>query len=143
MNIPDLIENDKNLIRRYLIWCYKTTKEDLDRIDRYFTQNIVDDFILEGLVKTKEYQLSSDEDYKNLIRNFEQYKIEKFRKAEERKFLDEKKNILKPQYIYLQNRLRSIEQAAIHFLGEDDLMKIIELYELEMTQRILTAREHT
>ena len=143
MNSFCFTNNDKNLIRRYLIWCYKTTKEDLDRIDRYFTQNIVDDFILESLVKTKEYQFSSDEDYKNLIRNFEQYKIEKFRKAEERKFLDEKKNILKPHYIYLQNRLHSIEKAAIHFLGQDDWMKIVELYESEMTQRILTAREHT
>ena len=25
-------QNEKNLIRRYLVWCYKTTKEELDKI---------------------------------------------------------------------------------------------------------------
>jgi len=46
--------DQKNLIRSYLVWCYKTTKEDLDKIDRYFTQNHVDNFILSRLKKLNE-----------------------------------------------------------------------------------------
>lgn len=45
--------SQENLIRSYLIWCYKTTKEDLDRIDRYFTQVLVDRRLLDILLKGK------------------------------------------------------------------------------------------
>lgn len=135
--------NEKNLIRRYLIWCYKTTKEDLDRIDRYFTQEIVDDFILDDLTQDMKSQGCLDnEEYKTLLRNFDDYKTRKLQKARIQKYLDEAKGILTPNYLYLKNRLGSVEKAIKNFLGETALAEINELYEQEMTQRIISAREH-
>jgi len=50
---------------------------------------------------------------------------------------------LKLDYLYLKNRLTAIEKAIKHFLGPGQMKHIRLLYEQEMTQRILTAREHT
>ena len=50
-----LSENQQRLMRRYFVWCYKTTKEELDKIDRYFTQNTVDDYILARLLESEEF----------------------------------------------------------------------------------------
>jgi len=47
---------EKNLLRRYLIWCYKTTKEELDKVDRYFTQDVADAYILKCLRSGKDYR---------------------------------------------------------------------------------------
>jgi len=135
--------NDLNLIRRYLIWCYKTTKEDLDRIDRYFTQKVVDDYLFEGLINTKEYLSSSEnQEYKDLIKNFEIYKSEKFTTAQDKKYINQVRNIFKQDYLYFKNRFVVIEKAIVDFLGKDELKVITDLYEGEMTQRILSARDH-
>jgi len=136
--------NSHNLTRRYLIWCYKTTKEDLDRMDRYFTQAPVDDFIYQELSQSQEY--ISDEaprEFKDEVKNFEEYKQIKLDKAKQQKYNDANNEILKPDYLYLTKRLAAIEEAIQHFLGKEELAVIIDLYEQEMTLRILQAREHT
>jgi len=82
---PNLKLNSKkkDLIRRYLIWCYKTTKEDLDRIDRYFTQNIADDFLLDQLTRSKDFKSKkSNANYRKLVRDFARYKIDKRKKKQ-------------------------------------------------------------
>ena len=131
-------KTDVNLIRRYLIWCYKTTKEDLDRIDRYYTQLKVDQFILKQLINAKE-----DAAYQDLVNNFEKYMAAKKENVDKKKFSDPHQKILDPQYKYLRHRLSAIEKAIQHFLGSRELVKINVLYEVEMTRRILEAREHT
>jgi hypothetical protein len=137
-------QNQKDLTRRYLIWCYKTTKEDLDRIDRYFTQYDVDQQLLKTLKGTKEFKSSSsDGQYKELVEQFEKYLHEKKAKAQEKKFAHPSKVQLTHDYLYLRNRLESIEKAVVHFLGKKELKSIRLLYEGEMTRRILEAREHT
>ena len=129
---------DKNLIRRYLVWCYKTTKEDLDRIDRYFTQNTVDQFILD--------QLEKDEQSRELlepITEFAEYMTTKLDKAKEKKFRNTGGGALHPQYLYLTKRFQAIEKAIKHFLGKKALKDIAQTYEEEFTRRIWEAREHT
>lgn len=134
----------KDLIRRYLIWCYKTTKEDLDRIDRYLTQNIADDFILNELTHSKDFRSQKlNAKYRSLVRDFARYKTDKRKKADKQKYLDDQCKVLRPQYQYLQYRFAAIEKAVRHFLGLKELKKIKDLYEEEMTQRILRARQHT
>ncbi|MBZ0166436.1 MAG: hypothetical protein K8I00_06485 [Candidatus Omnitrophica bacterium] len=135
--------NDYRLLRRYLLWCYKTTKEELDRVDRYFTQNIVDDHMLGHLIKAPEFQSSSgNSGFKKSVQVFEEYKIAKLQKATVKKFTANRE--LQPEYLYLVRRLEAIESAVMEFLGDKEWQKIIDLYEQEMTQRILTARgEHT
>lgn len=137
-----IASDQKRLMRRYLVWCYKTTKEDLDRIDRYFTQNTVDDFLLARLIESDEFRSANGHhDFKKKVHSFEDYKIEKLRKARESKFSDGE--TLRPEYMYLSKRLDAICAAIEHFLGKKELTVITEIYEQEMTARILSAREHS
>ena len=135
--------NEKRLIRRYLIWCYKTTKEDLDRIDRYFTQNDVDRFVMDQLQKTKNKLSHGSKEYLGLVEEFKGYIQKKQNNVLKQKFRDQEYKQLQPKYAYLTSRMTAIEKAIIHFLGAKELSCIIDLYEQEMTQRILQAREHT
>ncbi len=133
---------ESRLIRRYLLWCYKTTKEDLDRIDRKFTQLKVDSYILHQLQKTqKGIFVAIKQRYAESVENFRSYKDKKQHEALEQKFFDANKKIPQAHYVYLRNRLRAIEEAIRHFLGQKELRAIQYLYEEEMTRRILEARE--
>src|SRR3989344_4712173 len=126
--------DNKKLIRRYLIWCYKTTKEELERIDRKFTQLQVDEYLLKMLqTKNPRYQALD----KIFIDDFRQYMDNKKADAENLKFTDKDKKRLKPAYVYLQRRLDAIERAIIAFLGKKGLFAIQRLYDNEMTRRIL------
>jgi len=135
---------EKRLIRRYLIWCYKTTKEELDRIDRYFTQMKADEVILSELNKRakKKDKVAAWAAAKK-TQEFKVYMDKKTSRALSQKYRDVKKKILNPDYIYLKDRLSGIELAITKFLGKKELQTVQDLYEKEMTQRILTAREHT
>jgi len=139
----DLTRREKDLIRRYLAWCYKTTKEELDKVDRYFTQLKADDFVWQQLRKTKEYKPSSGAGaYKDLVDQFQGYMKKKEANVLKKKFKDNKCTTLNPDYQYLHNRFVAVEKAIRHFLGAKDLEKICCLYEQEMTRRIFEAREH-
>jgi len=66
-----LKSNERNLIRRYLIWCYKATKEDLDKVDRKFTQLRVDYYVSDQLTKGKSARgKNNDKKYAKLIGEF-------------------------------------------------------------------------
>ena len=135
-----LSPNDRRLIRRYLLWCYKTTKEELDRIDRYYTQIKADTFILGNLRKSVEYK--KRDDYKKLVKDFDQYMKKKQSNVDQKKFVDVSKKKISAEYLYLKERFAAIEGAILYFLGKKELQNITDLYETEMTQRILQAREH-
>ena len=137
-----LTQKEQDLIRRYLVWCYKTTKEELDKIDRYFTQAVVDDYFIERLKTLPEYKARSTLFYKS-VEDFIQYAREKKTKAEGKKFADSAKTVLHPGYQCLKARFEVIEQAIRHFFDQKELERVAALYENEMTERILKAREHT
>lgn len=132
---------EKALVRRYLVWCYKTTKESLDRVDRKFTQAAVDRYVLADLLKVKGPK-ETQESYRKSVEDFEQYIANKEKEGLQQKFADGNKDALNPQYFYLRSRLSAIESAIRYFLGPRELAKIDLLYEQEMTRRILEAREH-
>jgi hypothetical protein len=133
--------SDKALIQRYLLWCYKTTKENLDKIDRKFTQARVDRFILDHIEKVQ-FQSKPLSDYRQSIDDFKTYISSKEKDGRHQKYLGGKEGVLNSNYIYLQNRLNAIENAIRHFLGPRALAKINLLYEQEMTRRILESRDH-
>ncbi len=134
---------EKRLIRRYLIWCYKTTKEELERTDRKFTQLAVDEFILDQLRKTSHLIPGAPrEKYLQEIKKFKEYRNKKREEALTQKFLDQDNEIPHANYLYLKNRLGSVEKAIVRFLGKKELNTIGLLYEEEMTKRILQARDH-
>ena len=132
---------EKALIQRYLIWCYKTTKEGLEKIDRKFTQIKMDRFILSLIQKTRPTARFQSE-YRQLVEDFGSYIVSKEKDGLSQKFSNGKEGDLNPQYIYLHNRLNAVELAIRHFLGPRTLSKISLLYEQEMTRRILESREH-
>ena len=139
-----LTQNEKGLLRRYLVWCYKTTKEELDKVDRYFTQLKADGFVLQVLKKTKEYRSSKEgKAFKDMVDQFQVYMKKKEDNVLEKKFKDSRRKALNPDYQYLKNRFAALQGAICHFLGAGELKKINVLYEEEMTGRILQAREHT
>jgi hypothetical protein len=132
----------KNLTRRYLIWAYKTTKESFERIERKTTQLAVDEYLLTSLIKLPKPLGVSKGEYDKLVKEFEQYIQQKRKDEIEQKYGDSQKKTLNPHYVYLKNRLASIEGAIKHFLGPNELKKIEALFEAEFTQRILQAKEH-
>lgn len=132
---------EKALIQRYLIWCYKTTKESLDKIDRKFTQIQVDRFIL-GHIEKSLPRPSSRSEYSQLIDDFKVYISSKEKDGLSQKYLNSKGGAPHSNYIYLQNRFNAIEKAIRHFCGPRVLTKISLLYEQEMTRRILESRDH-
>ena len=142
VNKSKLTPNELNLIKRYLLWCYKTTKEELDKIDRYFTQGIVDEFILNDLRKAKEYKLPGNERYKQLVDDYNAYVKKKTNNAQNKKFLGKEKTKTLPEYQYISNRFSAIENAICFYLGDKGLNDIVCLYEKEMAGRILSSREH-
>lgn len=128
--------DQKNLIKRYLMWCYKTTKEELDRIDRKFTQREVDYYILKKLSQKDRQAVG-----KKYLQDFKRYIDEKEKDAGRLKFSDKNRRHLQPNYVYLKKRLSAVEKAIVAFLGHKELLTIRFLYETEMTRRILEARE--
>jgi len=136
--------HQKDLIRRYLIWCYKTTKEEFDRIERYFTQLKVDRHVLAKLRAGKDYKKTPRSDaFRKLIDQFEEYMSKKERHVLEKKYLDPQHTDVSPQYLYLKHRLLAVESAIVRFLGKKEKDRIRKLYEVEMTERILKAKDNT
>lgn len=137
-------KKEKHLTRRYLIWCYKTTKESLDRIERYYTQIPVDHYLLKQLKCSKDFRGSkSNVKYKGFVNDFEKYIDTKKKNVDAKKFTDLQCKTLDSEYMYLKERFVAIEKAIVYFLGNKELSKINNLYETEMIGRILNAREHS
>ena len=133
----------RDLIRRYLLWLFKTTKESFERIERKTTQLVVDEYILER-IKTagSGVPVSARKGYDGLVEEFKTYIKTKRADELKLKFLNGKGKSLHPQYVYLKNRLQAVEAAIRHFLGEKELRAMRSLYEKEFTGRILQARDH-
>ncbi len=127
-------KDTKNLKKRYLIWFYKTAKEALDKIERKFTQVEIDRFILKQLKKT-----DKKGEIERFVRQFEEYILKKEQDGINLKYEKQK---LKPEYLFLNLRLEAVEKAIAKELGKECLEEIKLLYEIEMTERILSSREH-
>jgi len=133
----------KDLIRRYLLWFFKTSKEAFERIERKTTQLMVDEYVLKGIKALgRRVSANSKMKYNELVKEFELYIKTKKEDELKLKFFDGQGKSLHPQYVYLKNRLEAVEEAIRHFLGEKELRRMRSLYEKEFTNRILQSREH-
>lgn len=124
----------KNLKKRYLIWLYKATKESLDKILRKFTQLEIDNFILRQL---KDGKNAGKID--KFIAELEEYIRNKEKDSLCLKFENKE---LKPDFRFLDLKLKAIEKSIVKELGRKALKEIKLLYETEMTERILKNTEH-
>lgn len=123
-----------NLKKRYLIWLYKATKEDLDRVERKFTQLDVDKLLLKELEKA-----NKDQRIQKQVDEFKAYLKNKEKEGLELKYEGKE---LKAGYAFLSAKLEAIEKIIKSVLGKEALAEIELLYEMEMTERILKSREH-
>lgn len=123
----------KNLKKRYLIWFYKTTKEALDKIERKFTQLDIDRFIFKEL-KAKDKEKRAE----RFIAEFQAYILSKEMDGVGLKYTGKQ---LKPDYYFLDLKLKAIERAIVKELGKKALDEIKALYEKEMNRRIMEQRE--
>jgi hypothetical protein len=130
----------KNLKFRYLVWLYKTTKEEFDRIERKFTQIDIDKKILHDMGENfNSKDLKNKKEARKLLKDFKDYIFKKEKDGRELKFEGPK---LKPEYYYLSLKLRAIEKIIAEDLGGGALKEIRTLYEHEMKRRILEAQDH-
>ncbi len=125
--MPKTTPAHKALIRRYLTWAYKSTKESFDRLERKTTQLLADGHILRELLKQK----GKGREYAALVGEYKDY-ISKKAAAP----------VPEAQYTYLKNRLFAVEKTIVHFLGRKELERMRAAYEEEFTQRIWESKEH-
>jgi len=128
------------LKKRYLLWLYKTTKEAFDRYERKFTQLEIDKFILEEVSRECRQAYLSDEREAigEQVEAMRVYVTEKENACLKLKYRGKKIN---PEYLFLDIKLQAFEKAIVKELGNEELRRIKNLYEQEMSERILHPRE--
>jgi len=130
----------KNLKYRYLLWLYKTVKEELDRIDRKFTQLDVDQEIFKYMTEHMDLnQVFDHGKLKDLKKDFEEYMHKKEKEGEKSKLEGGKE---KPDYYFLSLKLKAIEDVIVRLFGAKARTDIKKAYEKEMRKRILKSTEH-
>ncbi len=127
----------RNLKFRYLLWLYKTTKEEVDRIERKFTQLDIDRAIFGDLKEKIKPQDGSG--LKKYLKEFKKYINEKEKDAKALKY---EKGELRADYYFSTLKLEAIEKVIAEELGGDAKRQIKSLYEEEMRKRILESKEH-
>ena len=127
----------RNLKFRYLLWFYKTTKEEVDRIERKFTQLDIDRAILKHIKQKVGPKAQSK--VRGYIEEFKKY-VDK--KEKDGKVLKYEKQGLRADYYFSTLKLGVIEKVIAEELGGDAKRQIKSLYEEEMRKRILENREH-
>jgi hypothetical protein len=130
----------KNLKFRYLLWLYKTTKEEFDRIERKFAQVGIDKKIMRDMKENFDSKdLKKKNEARKLLKDFKEYIDKKEKDGQELKFDGRK---LKPEYYHLSQKLQAIEKAVIEELGHSGLKEIKAIYEHEMMRRIIEAQDN-
>ena len=130
----------KNLKFRYLLWLYKTTKEEFDRIERKFTQVGIDKKIMRYMGEHFDSRnLKRKNEARKLLKGLKEYIDKKEKDGLASKFEGRK---LKADYYHLSLKLEAIEKVIIEELGRGGLRVIKNLYEHEMMRRIIESQEH-
>ncbi|MDP2904928.1 MAG: hypothetical protein Q8O22_01325 [Candidatus Omnitrophota bacterium] len=130
----------KNLKKRYLIWLYKITKEAFDKFERKFTQLDIDKFILSEIENElqRAYLPQEKEAIKGFIADFVKYIGDKENACAEIRKGGQKIN---SELLFLDMKLHAVEKAITKELGKRALAHIKDMYEKEMTKRILKSTE--
>ncbi len=128
--------DQESLYKRYLLWLYKTTKDELDKIERKFTQLDIDRQI-QKILKKKSDVLKSPlrGGITPFLEEGKEYIFEKESDAQKLKLTEE--GLLNPKYLFLHLKLEAITQITkIHF-GQKGLEEFKRLYEEAALRRIL------
>jgi hypothetical protein len=134
------VNDKKNLQFRYLLWLYKTTKEEFDRIERKFTQVDIDRKLLRSMAGQRDALKRKGE--MTPVKFLKDYKDYIDKKEKDGLALKYEGRKLRPEYYHVSLKLEAIEESIVGELGKKALKKIKSLYEQEMRRRIIEAREH-
>lgn len=131
----------RNLRKRYLIWLYKTTKEEFDKYERKFTQTDIDkDLLMEMENQLLGVYLPHEKaNLEKFVNQYREYISDKEKACLELKYQGKKTN---PEFIFLDVKLNAVEKLIVKELGRRGLERTKALYELEMAERILRSAEH-
>lgn len=131
----------RNLRKRYLIWLYKTTKEEFDKYERKFTQTDIDkDLLMEMENQLLGVYLPHEKaNLEKFVNQYREYISGKEKDCLELKYQGKKTN---PEFIFLDVKLNAVEKLIVKELGRRGLERTKALYELEMAERILRSAEH-
>ncbi len=126
------------LTKRYLLWMYKTTKDELDRIDRKFTQLEVDRFIADYFLKVSGRLNKKRRDALSAyFRQWDEYTGAKEKDAESLKYVGPGE--LEPRYAFMHLKLEAILRAVRRYLGPGSIKEFQRLYEAKAIENILCA----
>ncbi len=124
---PDL-DDQVSLSKRYLFWLYKTTRDELDKVDRKFMQLAVDNEIYKKLKKAvKRLGPGISGTLEAFLREWQEYIFQKDSDAQKLKYSEDGK----PNHAYLSLRLKleAIEAVVRGRFGKKQLLFYKELYE--------------
>ena len=119
----------KSLEKRYLFWLYKTTRDELDRIDRKFTQLEID----RGMQKIfREHEGGA---LASFVEEWDRYIANKQAEAKKLKF-DDKGGVL-PSYAFLRLKLEAVRGLTSKLFGARLVREFEEMVEAAAMENIL------
>ena len=125
-----------SLTKRYLLWMYKTTKDEVDRIDRRFTQLDTDRFIADFFFKLSgRLNKKSRDALSPFFQEWDDYIAAKEQDADRLKYAAPGE--LEARYAFLHLKLQAVLAAARHFLGPKSIGEFQRLYETKSIEQIL------
>jgi uncharacterized protein YdiU (UPF0061 family) len=132
-------QDELNLKKRYLLWLYKTTKEQFDSYERKFTQLEIDEYLLREIENDLKgaYLPGEKKELEKLVNDFRSYVDKKEESCLKLKYKGKKIN---PYFIFMDVKLEAIEKAIKKEFDKAALDEIKQAYEGEMRERILKSR---
>lgn len=130
------VDDAKSLSKRYLLWLYKTTRDELDKIDRKFTQLEIDNQIYKRFKSAmKGLKARATEGFSPFLQEWQEYIFSKESDAQKLKY----KENGEPDYAYLFLKLKlgAIEHITESRFGKKELLLFKKLYEESAIKRIL------
>ncbi len=140
---PKAFEDKRSLSRRYLFWLYKTTKDELDKVDRKFTQLDIDRAIQKMLViKTGALKGALKDDVAPYLAEWKEYILQKEGEGIGLKFSSSGRldpsligigrsvpSGLDPKYLFLSLKLEAVTAITTKMFGANTLKEFRKLCE--------------
>lgn len=121
-------EDRLSLEKRYLLWLYKTTKDELDKIERKFTQLDIDRDLQKAMEK-------GGPAVKAFVDEWKVYVYEKETATQKIAFGAD--GSYDAKYLFLRVKLDAVEAVTARRFGKKTLSRFKKLYEDACAKRIL------
>lgn len=116
------------LERRYLLWLYKTTKDEFDKIERKFTQIGIDRDLQKAMAKGGPH-------LKPFLDEWKVYIFEK--ESSLQKLVINADGSYDAKYLFLRLKIEAVEKVILRRFGKKTLKSFKRLYEDSCIKRIL------